>query len=94
MVQEEEVIELGYIGTSERDPRPLARRHRDPPDDRPFDYRERPWYLEAARAGETVWTKPYQSQTTGNISITCATPILIEGNLSGVVEMDTSPSQR
>lgn len=90
MVQEEEVIELGYIGTSDgilvlwpdvtETLQMIA----------PFDYRERPWYLEAARAGETVWTKPYQSQTTGNISITCATPILIEGNLSGVVGMDVS----
>lgn len=88
--EEEELIELGYIGTSDgvlvlwpdvTETLQLIA---------PFDYRERPWYLEAARAGDTIWTKPYLSQTTGDISITCATPILGEGNLSGVVGMDVS----
>lgn len=91
MVQEEEdLIEQGYIGTSDgvlvlwpdvTETLQLIA---------PFDFRERPWYLEAARAGDTIWTKPYQSQTTGDISITCATPISAEGNLSGVVGMDVS----
>ncbi|HII07105.1 MAG TPA: SpoIIE family protein phosphatase [Methanotrichaceae archaeon] len=90
MVQEEEVSELGYIGTSDgvlvlwpditETLRLIA----------PFDYRERPWYLEAARANETIWTKPYLNQSTGNLAITCATPISVGGNLTGVVGMDVS----
>jgi len=91
MVQEEEeVIEQGYIGTSNgvlvlwpdvtEALRLIA----------PYDYRERPWYLEAARVKETVWTKPYQSQESGGLAITCAAPILVEGNLTGVVGMDVS----
>ncbi|HPJ30664.1 MAG TPA: SpoIIE family protein phosphatase [Methanothrix sp.] len=90
MVQEEEVSELGYIGTSDgvlvlwpdvtETLQLLA----------PFDFRERPWYLEAARAGETIWTKPYSDQTTGDPAITCATPIFAEGSLTGVVGMDVS----
>ncbi len=89
-VQEEEVSELGYIGTSDgvlvlwpdvtETLRLIA----------PFDYRERPWYLEAARARETIWTRPYLSQASGSLAITCATPILVEGNLTGVVGMDVS----
>jgi sigma-B regulation protein RsbU (phosphoserine phosphatase) len=90
MVQEEEVSELGYIGTSDgvlvlwpdvTETLSLIS---------PFDHRERPWYLEAARAKETIWTKPYLNQSTGNLAITCATPILVEGNLTGVVGMDVS----
>ncbi len=90
MVQEEEVSELGYIGTSDgvlvlwpdvtETLRLIA----------PFDHRERPWYLEAARAKETIWTKPYMNQSTGNLAITCATPISVVGNLTGVVGMDVS----
>lgn len=90
MVQEEEVSELGYIGTYDgvlvlwpdvtETLRLIA----------PFDYRERPWYLEAARAKETIWTKPYQNQSIGNLAITCATPISFGGNLTGVVGMDVS----
>ncbi|MGC9514564.1 SpoIIE family protein phosphatase [Methanocrinis sp.] len=89
-VQEEEVSELGYIGTSDgvlilwpdvtETLRLIA----------PFDYRERPWYLEAARSRETIWTRPYLSQASGSLAITCATPILVEGNLTGVVGMDIS----
>ncbi len=90
MVQEEEVSELGYIGTSNgvlvlwpdvTETLSLIA---------PFDHRERPWYLEAARAKETIWTKPYLSQEHGNLAITCATPILVGGNLTGVVGMDVS----
>jgi len=90
MVQEEDVSELGYIGTSNgvlvlwpdvtETLRLIA----------PFDHRERPWYLEAARAKETIWTKPYMNQSTGSLAITCATPISVEGNLTGVVGMDVS----
>ncbi len=91
MVQKEgKVVELGYIGTSggvlvlwpdvTETLRFIA----------PFDYRERPWYLEAARAKETIWTKPYLSEESGSLAITCATPILVEGNLTGVVGMDVS----
>jgi sigma-B regulation protein RsbU (phosphoserine phosphatase) len=90
MVQEEEVSELGYIGTSSgvmvlwpdvtETLRLIA----------PFDYRERPWYLEAARAEETIWTRPYQSQEHESLAITCATPIYVGENLSGVVGMDVS----
>jgi len=90
MVQEEEVSELGYIGTSDgvlvlwpdvtETLRLIA----------PFDHRERPWYLEAARAKETIWTKPYLSQESGNLAITCATPISFGENLTGVVGMDVS----
>jgi len=90
MVQEEVVSELGYIGTSNgvlvlwpdvTETLSLIA---------PFDPRERPWYLEAARAKGTIWTKPYLNQSTGILAITCATPISVEGNLTGVVGMDVS----
>jgi hypothetical protein len=90
IVQEEEVVDLGYIGTSDgvlvlwpditEDLRLIA----------PFDYRERPWYLEAMRREDTIWTRPYLDQSSGMLAITCATPISVEGNLTGVVGMDVS----
>jgi sigma-B regulation protein RsbU (phosphoserine phosphatase) len=90
MVQKEEVSELGYIGTSGgvlvHWPDITGTLHLIAP----FDHRERPWYLEAARAKETIWTKPYLSQESGSLAITCATPILVEENLTGVVGMDVT----
>lgn len=90
MVQEEDIAELGYIGTSDgvlvlwpdvtETLRLIA----------PFDHRERPWYLEASRAKDTIWTKPYTSQSSGLLAITCATPIVSGSNLTGVVGMDVS----
>jgi sigma-B regulation protein RsbU (phosphoserine phosphatase) len=90
MVQEEDVAELGYIGTYDgvlvlwpdvtETLRLIA----------PFDHRERPWYLEASRAKDTIWTKPYLSQSSGLLAITCATPIVAGSNLTGVVGMDVS----
>jgi sigma-B regulation protein RsbU (phosphoserine phosphatase) len=90
IVQEEEVVDLGYIGTSDgvlvlwpdvtEDLRLIA----------PFDYRERPWYLEAMRREDTIWTRPYLDQSSGMLAITCATPISLEENLMGVVGMDVS----
>ncbi|MGB3944861.1 MAG: SpoIIE family protein phosphatase [Methanothrix sp.] len=90
MVQGEETAELGYVGTSDGVlvlwPDVTETLHLIAP----FDHRERPWYLEAARAKDTIWTKPYLSQSGEGLAITCATPISVESTLMGVVGMDVS----
>jgi len=55
-----------------------------------LDHRDRPWYLEAERAGETIWTEPYLETDTNTPAITCATPIYRGGVLAGVAGMDVS----
>ena len=83
-------LDLGYIGTSDgvlvlwpditETLRKIA----------PFDYRERPWYLLALDAGQTVWTKPYRDTSTGALAVTCATPIYVGDETMGVAGMDVS----
>lgn len=54
-----------------------------------FDPRGRPWYIEAKKAGETIWTKPYIDANTKKLVVTCATPIFRGGrNLVGVLGFD------
>ncbi len=83
-------MELGYIGTSDgvlvlwpditETLRKIA----------PFDHRERPWYLLALDASQTVWTKPYRDTSTGALAVTCATPIHVGDKTMGVAGMDVS----
>lgn len=58
-----------------------------PEDDMPADYdpRTRPWYIDAVRLGDTTLTEPYVDASTGNLTITVASPSgndVVGGDLS------------
>ncbi|MCE8040550.1 HAMP domain-containing protein [Halomonas daqingensis] len=53
-----------------------------PPAD--YDPRQRPWYLEAVEAGETIVTEPYVDASTGGLIVTIATPFHANGRLVAV----------
>lgn len=65
----------------------VLERRADPEDT--FDPRTRPWYQQAQRESDTVWTDPYiffSSQTPG---ITIASPVIASGTgLKGVIGVD------
>jgi len=64
-----------------------------PPDDTlPADYdpRTRPWYADAAAAGETTLTEPYLDIATDVETVTVAAPVYKNGALAGVVGADFS----
>jgi methyl-accepting chemotaxis protein len=53
-----------------------------------YDPRKRPWYQDAAKAGKSTLTEPYVDAFTGDLIVTAATPVLVDGNLQGVVGGD------
>ncbi len=55
----------------------------------PFDPRVRPWYMEAFIANGTIWTDAYVDASTGQLVMTCATPIYNrEDSFVGVLGFD------
>ncbi len=48
---------------------------------------ERPWYKEAIKKGDIVYTAPYVDAVTGNIVVTISAPVKI-GNINGVIASD------
>lgn len=58
-----------------------------------FDPRTRPWYKVATGAGNTVLTPPYVFESTGELGITIASPLLRNNQLAGVVAGDLSLSE-
>ncbi len=53
-----------------------------------YDPRKRPWYQDAAKAGESTLTEPYADASTGELIVTVTTPILSKEKLVGVVGGD------
>lgn len=53
-----------------------------------YDPRKRPWYEDAAKAGDSTLTEPYADASTGELIVTVTTPIMKEGTLLGVVGGD------
>ncbi|WP_041720371.1 hybrid sensor histidine kinase/response regulator [Pseudodesulfovibrio piezophilus] len=65
----------------------LIRKQSDPSDR--FDPRTRPWYQEAKKRNELIWTPPYVFYTSGKPGITTANPIYDkEGHFLGVIGVD------
>ena len=52
------------------------------------DRRERDWYITAARSGKLVWMPPYRDALTGEMTLTCAVPVMVDGRLKGVLAED------
>ena len=49
----------------------------------------RPWYVKAKETGTTIWTAPYVDANTGDLVVTCATPVYDAlDRLIGVVGFD------
>jgi methyl-accepting chemotaxis protein len=53
-----------------------------------YDPRKRDWYQTAASAGHLVLTKPYASASDGTVVMTIASPVIANGNTSGVAAVD------
>lgn len=56
------------------------------PDD--YDPRKRPWYGDAASAGKSTLTEPYEDASTGDLIVTVTTPVKKGDDLVGVVGGD------
>ncbi|QOR39207.1 HAMP domain-containing protein [Billgrantia diversa] len=54
----------------------------NPPAD--YDPRQRPWYLQAVEAGDTIVTQPYVDASTGGLIVTIATPFHVDDQLVAV----------
>ncbi|WFE70201.1 methyl-accepting chemotaxis protein [Halomonas sp. M1] len=59
-----------------------------PPSD--YDPRQRPWYLEAAEAQDTIITAPYVDAQSGGLIVTFARPFYQNGQLAAVIGADIS----
>lgn len=54
-----------------------------------YDPRRRPWYTNAKLRGETSWSPPFRDVTTGEVVLSCATPVHNEaGDAIGVTAVD------
>ncbi|WP_080051847.1 methyl-accepting chemotaxis protein [Oceanospirillum multiglobuliferum] len=57
-------------------------------DEEGFDPTKRPWYLEAQKAGKTIFTEPYKDTSSGLLILSVASPAIQNGQLKGVVGAD------
>ena len=53
-----------------------------------YDPRKRPWFKTAKRAEKQIWTDVYTFASTGELGLTVAKPIVINGDREGVLGMD------
>jgi len=60
----------------------------NPPSD--YDPRKRTWYMDAKKHKKTLFTAPYSDADTGEILISAATPLNINGQFSGALFTDLS----
>ena len=58
-----------------------------------YDPRKRPWYIKAKAEGKSVVTDIYTDATTGQPTISIATPIFVNGVFKGVVSNDVYLTQ-
>ena len=54
----------------------------------PFPVRERPWYRGAAETGDLFFTGLERDAFSGTPGITCSAPVIVDGELVGVVGVD------
>ena len=54
----------------------------------PFPVRERPWYVQAAESGELCFSGIERDAFSGDLSVFCSAPVIVDGELFGVVGMD------
>lgn len=52
------------------------------------DRRGRDWYLAAAESGEICWMPPYRDALTGEMTLTCSFPVIVDGEFKGVIGED------
>lgn len=52
------------------------------------DRRERDWYIAAAESGNICWMPPYKDALTGEMTLTCSMPVIVDGELKGVIGED------
>ena len=55
-----------------------------------YDPRKRPWYKGVVASGGAVLTEPYISASTGQLNVTAAVPVKVNGKLVGVTGSDFS----
>jgi methyl-accepting chemotaxis protein len=55
-----------------------------------YDPRKRPWYKGVVATGGAVLTEPYISASTGQLNVTAAVPVKVNGKLVGVTGSDFS----
>ncbi len=55
-----------------------------------YDPVERGWYKQAAESGAVIVTDPYCDALTGQMCATIASPVYIDGELSGVIGLDVT----
>lgn len=55
-----------------------------------YDPRKRPWYQSAAAAGKPILTDPYVSASSGDLIMSAAAPVSVNGSLAGVAATDFS----
>lgn len=55
-----------------------------------YDPRQRPWYKDAVTANEPTLTEPYTDSNTGELVVSVAIPVQVDGGLKGVVGGDFS----
>ncbi len=68
---------------------PLDRNEELPPETKPYDPRQRPWYTAALAKKARTFTNVYPSASTGQLLITLAQPVTSEsGQIAGVVGVD------
>ena len=53
-----------------------------------YDPRTRPWYKQAVRKGELIFTDVEVDAFTGDIGVVCAMPVYVDGELAAVVGTD------
>ena len=54
----------------------------------PFDPRVRPWYVQASEKRQPIWTEAYVFFESRKPGITTAAPVIVDGELVGVVGAD------
>jgi len=58
-----------------------------------YDPRKRPWYIKAKAEGKSIITDVYVDASTGQLTISAAAPILVNGALKGVIGNDVYLTQ-
>jgi len=57
-----------------------------PPD---YNFRSRPWYIQATEGGKSLWSRPYIDATTRQVIMTASMPLRhADGSFAGVVAFD------
>ncbi|HWQ12027.1 MAG TPA: ATP-binding protein [Roseiflexaceae bacterium] len=90
VAQRNQLVSLGYIGLEQGGVVAFDKDIIDILDQiKPFDVRQRSWYIAARDAGRTVWVDTYVDANTKKLTTTCATPLYdAQENFVGVAGFD------